>query len=118
MFKRDDERTPKELAERALKRTLGRLGACGLLVYFIVQFFMKTKTETPSTAIVVVAVVLLVLSAVVIGIIIVDFIKNLRAGVFSASSYADSQGDSAGCGCETDDDALQPPGESEKEDQE
>jgi hypothetical protein len=92
MFRRSDiQRTPKELAERAIMRTFARLGACGLLIYFVVKFLMQTRSEEPGTsAPVIIAVVFVVLAAVVIVFTIIDLISSFKSGAFKASTYGEA----------------------------
>jgi FtsH-binding integral membrane protein len=92
MFKRNDiERTPKEQAERALMRTIARLGACGLLIYFVIKFLATTPQEPGSSSPVIIAIVFLALSAVVIVITIIDLINNIKAGAYNASTYESAE---------------------------
>lgn len=87
MFKNDQERTPKQQADRAVMRMLSRFGACALLIYFIVKMLKSAVNESPGTGPIVASVVLIVLAAIVIAATVVEFIRGLRAGIYNASTY-------------------------------
>ena len=86
MFRRnkDKERTPQELAQRALLSTIARLGACGYLIYLMTKLIRETDRK-PLTMII--AVVFLAVATVVIILTLVEFVKGIKNGVYKESTY-------------------------------
>ena len=80
MFRRDrnKERTPQELAQRAMLSTIARLGACGYLIYIVVTLYKQTM---------VIDIVFLAADTVVIILTLVEFVKGIMNGVYKESTY-------------------------------
>jgi hypothetical protein len=92
MFNRGDQgRTPKQQADRAAMRLLARLGACALLVYFVIKLLLQTGADTPgSRPPAAVIVVLSALTVVVIALTVLEFIRGAKAGAYSSSTYEEA----------------------------
>ena len=86
MFRRDrnKERTPQELAQRAMLSTIARLGACGYLIYLMIKLIRETDRK-PLTL--VIAIVFLAAATVVIILTLVEFVKGIKNGVYKESTY-------------------------------
>ncbi len=86
MFRRDrnKERTPQELAQRAMLSTIARLGACGYLIYLMIKLIRETDRK-PLTM--VIAIVFLAAATVVIILTLVEFVKGIKNGVYKESTY-------------------------------
>jgi hypothetical protein len=86
MFRRDrnKERTPQELAQRAMLSTIARLGACGYLIYLMIKLIRETDRK-PLTM--VIAIVCLAAATVVIILTLVEFVKGIKNGVYKESTY-------------------------------
>lgn len=90
MFNRNDQqRTPKQKADRASMGIFVRLVGCAYLVYIMIK--LLTSPEAPSTTMFVIAIILLILSIVVIAITITDFVRGIRERRFSPSTYEDQE---------------------------
>ena len=86
MFRRDrnKERTPQELAQRAMLSTIARLGACGYLIYLMIKLIRETDRK-PLTM--VIAIIFLAAATVVIILTLVEFVKGIKNGVYKESTY-------------------------------
>ena len=86
MFRRDKdrERTPQEMAQRALLSTIARLGACGYLIYLMTKLIRETDRKP---VMMVVAIVFLVVATVVIILTLIEFVKGIKNGVYKESTY-------------------------------
>ena len=84
MFKKDSERTPQELAQRAVLSTIARLGACGYLIYIMIKLIRQTERK-PVT--IVIAVVFLAAAAVVITLTLIEMVRGIKNGMYKESTY-------------------------------
>jgi len=92
MFDRSAHRTPKQKADRATLNIVARLAGCGFLIYYIVKLLQTPKENTPGAeTATIVMIVLLVLTAVVIGLTVVDFFHGYKSGRFNASTYEEAE---------------------------
>jgi hypothetical protein len=66
-----------------------RLAGCAFLIYTVYQLF-STDTDLSESLKYIIAGAMLLLAAVVIGLTVWDFYRNLRAGTYSEATYWDA----------------------------
>jgi hypothetical protein len=90
MFNRKPKmRTSAEKARRSQLNVFARLAGCAYLIYIIVQMLSGESEGMSDTVRITVAVVFMVLTAVIVTVTVVDFIKNLMAGAYKEGFYPD-----------------------------
>jgi hypothetical protein len=90
MFKRKPKmRTSAEKARRSQMNVFARLAGCAYLVYIIAQLVRDDTGGMSRGLRLAIAAVFGVPGAVIIGVTVVDFIKNFRAGMYKPSFYKD-----------------------------
>jgi hypothetical protein len=82
-------RTSAEKARRSQLNVFARLAGCAYLIYIIAQLFKSDYPGMSGTMRITIAVVFVVLTAALVAVTVVDFIKNLMAGSYKADFYTD-----------------------------
>lgn len=88
-FKKNQDRTPQEKAQKAKVSIMVRLGACAYLIYLMIQMLQPQPDGPRSQTMIIVAIVMLVLSAVVIVLTLVDLYQAFKRGVWNPATYED-----------------------------
>lgn len=92
MFKRDSQRTPKQKAERAQMSIFARLAGCAYLIYMMTKILRTPTDQLPNPQIsTLIAIGLIILSIVVIGFTISEFVKGLKSGRYKANTYEQAE---------------------------
>jgi hypothetical protein len=90
MFNRKPKmRTSAEKARRSQLNVFARLAGCAYLIYIIVQLLGDEFDGLSHTARITISVVFIVLTAAVVTVTVMDFIKNLMSGAYKEGFYPD-----------------------------